>query len=233
MVRPITATRERILAAALTRFSQYGFRRTSMEDIAAEAGVSRASLYSQFQNKEEIFRSLAAQLHDEAIEGAEAALREPGPLAERLQAGVEAKMLRFLEIGYASPHGSELLGENTRLCGDLAASMEARFDELLTGVLKKADRDGRIDLAGAGLSASEAAELLARSMSGLKGPGVSAVTYRKRLAALLRVFVTGLGAQGLDPQARPCDTGDAYKTTASRRPRRQAGTPLRKRSAGR
>ena len=42
--------REAILASAFTQFSRYGFRRTSMVDIAKETGTSRASLYSYFAN---------------------------------------------------------------------------------------------------------------------------------------------------------------------------------------
>ena len=67
MGRESIATRERILGAAFVRFARYGFRRTSMEDIAGEAGVSRAALYLQFRNKEEIFKSLAQDLQDRAL----------------------------------------------------------------------------------------------------------------------------------------------------------------------
>ncbi len=121
MGRPVTATRERILPAAYARFAGYGFRRTSMEDIAAAAGVSRAALYLQFRNKEAIFRSLSEELHARALAEATAALAGDAPLAERLRAGIEARSLRFVEIAYGSPHGAELLDESNRLCGDLAA----------------------------------------------------------------------------------------------------------------
>jgi AcrR family transcriptional regulator len=193
MTRPQTATPERILAAAMTRFSHYGYRRTSMEDIATEAGVARASLYLQFQNKEEIFRSLARQLHDEALDGAEAALEQPGPLAKRLQAAAEAKTLRFMEVAYGSPHGMELLDESGRLCGGMAAETETSFRKLLARELRRASQAGEIDLAAASLTAADAAELLTRAMSGLKGPGFTVATYRKQLGAMLRVFVAGLG----------------------------------------
>jgi len=163
-----------------------------MEDIATEADVSRAALYLQFRNKEEIFRSLAQELHDEALARAAAALRCAQPLAERLRAAVEAKSLGFIEIAYNSPHGSELLDEKNRLCGDLAAEMERRFQELLTQLFRRATQVGEIDLVAVELSAAEAAELFARAISGLKGPGVSVDVYRKRLAALVRVFVAGL-----------------------------------------
>jgi AcrR family transcriptional regulator len=194
MARPVTATKERILAAAFARFSHYGYRRTSMEDIAAEAGVARASLYSQFQNKEEIFRGLAADLHASALAGAETALAGDGTLVERLIAAAEAKSIRFIEIAYGSPHGNELLDESNRLCGGLAAETEAQFRKLIARELRSASQAGEIALASAGVTATEAAELLTRAMSGLKGPGLTLADYRKRLAALLRVMLAGLGA---------------------------------------
>lgn len=57
MPNPPDFKRESILSTAQVQFSRYGFMRTSMEDIAKETDVSRASLYSYFENKEEIFRS--------------------------------------------------------------------------------------------------------------------------------------------------------------------------------
>ncbi len=229
MGRPPTATRERILNAALTRFSGYGFRRTSMEDIAGEAGVSRAALYLQFRNKEEIFRSLSAQLHEDALAQAAAALRADAPLVDRLVAAVEAKSLRFIEIAYGSPHGSELLDESNRLCGALPAEMERRFVERLTGVFRAAARTGAIDLAESGLTARDAAELFIRSVAGLKGPGVTAEVYRKRLAALARVFVTGLG--GAHAAAPP--EGSAGTTRAAPHRARRGGEHRRRGDAGR
>src|SRR4030095_7103104 len=107
MPRRATVTRERILAAALTRFARYGFRRTSMADIAAEAGLSRAALYLQFPNKEAIFRGLSEHLHDEALARASAVLAGDGPLADRLRAAIEAKKQRFVEVAYGSAAAAE------------------------------------------------------------------------------------------------------------------------------
>ena len=73
---PSDPKRESILAGAQVQFSRYGFRRTSMEDIAKETGVSRASLYSYFENKEEIFRDLSIVLHEEALGNAERILKD-------------------------------------------------------------------------------------------------------------------------------------------------------------
>jgi len=193
LANPASTTRERILGAAFTLFGRYGFKRTSMEDIASEAGLSRTALYLQFRNKEDIFRELAAGLHEDGLSRAQTALDGDQPLAERLRGAVEAKTLRMIEIVYASPHGSELMDEKNRLCGDLATDSERRFQEMLTRDLIRAAESREIDLGAAGLSASEAADLLARALYGLKGPEVTIDLYRKRVASLVRVFIRGLG----------------------------------------
>jgi hypothetical protein len=132
-------------------------------------------------------------LHEEALAQAKAALDGDHPLAERLRAAVEAKTLRMIEIIHASPHGSELMDEKNRLCGDLATDSERRFQKMLTQTLIRADEARNIDLAAAGLSASEAAELFAHALFGLKGPEVTIDRYRKRVASLVKVFIKGLG----------------------------------------
>ncbi len=163
-----------------------------MQDIAGEAGISRGTLYLQFRTKEEIFRELAAALHEVALSGAEAALERDGPLADRLRAAVEAKTVPMIEIVQASPHGSELTDEKNRLCGDLATDSERRFQEMLTRAFTRTDKR-EIDLAAAELSASEAADLFARALAGLKGSDTTPARYRKQLASLIKVFVRGLG----------------------------------------
>ena len=186
------STRERILSAAVTLFGRYGFKRTSMEDIASEAGLSRAALYLQFRNKEDIFRDLARGLHEEGLLRAEAALEGEQSLSERLRAAVEAKTLRMIEIVYGSPHGSELMDEKNRLCGDLATDSERRFQEMLTRVFERAVEAKEIDLSITGLSAPQVADVFARAVQGLKGPEGATDAYRTRLASLVKVFVAGL-----------------------------------------
>lgn len=221
MGRESIATRERILGAAFVRFARYGFRRTSMEDIAGEAGVSRAALYLQFRNKEEIFKSLAQDLQDRALARAGEALDGRGPLAERVCAAIEGKSLEMVRITLESPHGSELLDETGRLCGDLVAETERRFAEQLTRVLRRAAADGDIDLAAADLAAPAASQLLLRAVRGLKGPGVSVDEYRKGLATLVRVFLSGLA-----PRTKRAGTSAAPATATKRgtRPSRRART---------
>ena len=47
----LTGERRRIFKAALGCFERYGLRRTTMDDVAAAAGVSRKTVYNYFANK--------------------------------------------------------------------------------------------------------------------------------------------------------------------------------------
>src|SRR5215813_13387752 len=53
-----TARRSKILLAARWYFLNFGFAKTSFEDIAKRANLSRTLLYRFFKDKEDIFRAV-------------------------------------------------------------------------------------------------------------------------------------------------------------------------------
>jgi AcrR family transcriptional regulator len=59
--------REAILNSARKVFIEKGFYHTSISDIIRETGLSRSTFYLYFQNKEEIFSKLAAQLYQHLL----------------------------------------------------------------------------------------------------------------------------------------------------------------------
>ena len=63
--RQDTATHAALLDAAERLFSERGYKRTSVAQIAEHAGVSRPTFYVYFSSREEIFRALAQRVHDE------------------------------------------------------------------------------------------------------------------------------------------------------------------------
>lgn len=54
--------RQQIMIAAKRVFSQKGFNKTTMEDIAKEAELSPGTLYLYFKNKDELFSSLTIRI---------------------------------------------------------------------------------------------------------------------------------------------------------------------------
>ncbi|XRQ10807.1 TetR/AcrR family transcriptional regulator [Actinomadura welshii] len=66
MARSPTGLKNRLLASALRLFSQRGFRGTSLADIAADVGCSKASLLYHFSTKEAILTELLLPIAEEA-----------------------------------------------------------------------------------------------------------------------------------------------------------------------
>ncbi len=51
-------TKKRLIEAASRMFARFGFKKTTMEEIAAEARKGKSSLYYYFESKEEIFNAV-------------------------------------------------------------------------------------------------------------------------------------------------------------------------------
>jgi len=60
---PASSTRERILDIALDLFVRKGYAETSLREIAAELGFSKAALYYHFESKQHILLALHLRLH--------------------------------------------------------------------------------------------------------------------------------------------------------------------------
>jgi AcrR family transcriptional regulator len=193
-----------ILDAALRVFGQYGYRRTSMDDIAREAGIAKGTIYLSFASKEEVFQALSQRLSQRMLAGAEAASRRPGTTADKLAAMHAAWFGTYAETISRSPHAAELLDAKHRLSSDLVADAASRYKRLVRDVLAEAAAAGELDLEPAGLTADTAAELLIASARGLESSAASPTAYRRNLDALVRVMIAGLsGRLPADPVSPP------------------------------
>lgn len=63
MPRDSSATRTRIYAAAYALFYRKGFQRTSLDDIAAEAGVTKRTLYYHVRSKDDLAGAMLTHQH--------------------------------------------------------------------------------------------------------------------------------------------------------------------------
>ena len=70
------AARARIVAAARALVLERGFLRTTADDIAAELGMSKATLYRTFRSKEDILRAVVRTIMEEILAGVETLLRD-------------------------------------------------------------------------------------------------------------------------------------------------------------
>jgi len=57
-----SGTKEKILKASTSLFSQYGYKGTSVRKIASEVGIRESAIYNHYKNKEEIFLEVAKSI---------------------------------------------------------------------------------------------------------------------------------------------------------------------------
>lgn len=156
-------TTRRILDAAGVVFSRYGYRRASMDAVAAEAGFSRQGLYRHFASKDDLFVAVAADMHRRAAmagEGALAAARAAGGSpADLIAALMSARLWHYLDYVHGTPHAAELMEESNRLCGGQMMDSERLAREGLVALIGEQTSAGRLKLAG-GLAPGALADLL-------------------------------------------------------------------------
>jgi AcrR family transcriptional regulator len=193
-----------ILDAALEMFGQYGYRRTSMDDIAREAGIAKGTIYLSFASKEDVFQALSQRLSQRMLAGAETASRRPGTTADKLAAMHAAWFGTYAETIHRSPHAAELLDVKHRLSADRVTDAASRYKRLVRDVLAEAAAAAELDLELPGLTADTAAELLIASARGLTSSAASPAAYRRSLNALVRVMIAGLSSRlPADPVSPP------------------------------
>jgi len=183
-----------ILAAGFEAFRRYGYRRTSMEDIAQEAGVSRAALYLHYRNKQDIFRSLVQAYFEHTEQRMQAVLSSGAKPKAALLAAFSAKLGPEMEALLNSAHGAELLDANFSAAGDIVAAGEARLIATLADWLRREAEAKRITLTAANGDAEALAATMIAALGGLKTPGVSFDGLRASAQRLALLFARGLKA---------------------------------------
>jgi AcrR family transcriptional regulator len=115
---PRAERREQLIRAAAAAFLTAGYDKTSMDDIAKSAGVTRLIVYRIFESKEALYLAVIAAVLEDLAEQFEPT-EPPMPLEQR---GSIASML--LDIARRQPDGFRLLWRHT--------SNQPEFHELFT-----------------------------------------------------------------------------------------------------
>lgn len=84
-----------ILKAAQRRFAQYGHSKVTMDEIAADVGMGKASLYYYYPTKEELFRAVVEHEQAEFLSLMEPVLREEISSGAKLRTYIERRMEYF------------------------------------------------------------------------------------------------------------------------------------------
>jgi AcrR family transcriptional regulator len=185
----VEATRRALLAAARRRFGTQGYGATSLDDVAADAGVTKGALYHHFRGKEHLFLAVYDEVEgDLSAHGMAAAAQGSDPV-DALKRGFGA----FLDLALdpvvqriALLDAPSVLGTAAKLEVDarhsLAAVRLAVEMAIAEGLLAPLDPDALASLLIA--ACSQAALLIATADD--------PTAARPRVGAALDRLITGL-----------------------------------------
>jgi AcrR family transcriptional regulator len=183
------ARQQAVLDAAVSVYARYGFRKTSMEEVARAAGVSRQGLYLQFANKEELFRKAVEYVLNSQLKAAVAALsRRDDSLELRLIAACDAWSGRF--IGSIGSDAADLMCASTSLAGATLTHYQTQFELAVTRAI--ADSPLSEYCSTAGLCPAELARVLHATARGLKQSSASREEFVKGMTVAARMFCSPL-----------------------------------------
>lgn len=137
--------RAAILEAAVDEFRKCGYEATSMDRIAASAGVSKRTVYNHFPSKDVLFAQILQRLLARSLEGLDLDYRADRPLRPQLLELVRQKLAMLHDHNFtdlarvaiaAAIHSPERAQEMVARMGDR--------EEGLTLWIRAAAADGRL-----------------------------------------------------------------------------------------
>jgi TetR/AcrR family transcriptional regulator len=156
--------RQLILNAAQKRCAHFGFSKVSMEEIAADIGVSKASLYYYFATKEEIFRAVIVREQRVFIDRMEDSIRRPITATEKIKEYILNQLSFLNELANLRILNMQTLSELRPLIGDLFKNFSQQELRLMTLITEEGKENGEFSIA----SAQKSAELLVHLLQGLR-----------------------------------------------------------------
>ncbi|MEL7117040.1 MAG: TetR/AcrR family transcriptional regulator [Pseudomonadota bacterium] len=127
-----------ILRAALTVFAKFGVAKTTMSDIAAEAGVARQTVYNAFPGKPELLRG-AVRLAYSDVQGK---IRERWQtcktLGDKIDVYFDLGPRHWFEMVRSSPQLAELLDGMTKHAAEELAEGKKLWQEMFVEMFEAA-----------------------------------------------------------------------------------------------
>ena len=153
-----------ILRAARDRFARFGLAKVTMEEIAADVGLGKASLYYYFPAKEDLFRSVIESEQEEFLARMGPVLAGDLSIGERLHLYVERRLEFFAVYVNLSKLGTQAVHESAPVFKELFERLLVHDREMLERILAQGVKDNEVHLE----DYREVAELLVRVFQALR-----------------------------------------------------------------
>jgi AcrR family transcriptional regulator len=175
-----------ILGAAINVFLRYGYQKTSMDDLARAAGISRQGLYLHFASKEELFTQAVTCLAQQGLGAMRAVFaREDLTLEERLVGAFAALHAQSDGSQMSMEHMNEIVATARQLVGPVLEEFDQAVLKELTRTIQAAGT--KVPWRAAGLTAKSLAQHLYAASHGLKHYARTPAEYQAGLRVAVRL----------------------------------------------
>ncbi len=145
--------RERILEEAVKLFYERGFTGTTLDDIAAELGVTKPFIYTHFRSKTDLLAALCKPTIELSLEAVLRAAKSPGSPTARLHRAI----VDFTQVVLSRQANIAIyFREEKNLAPDALTEINAlrkKFDRVLSNLLTEGIAAGEFDIADVNLAA--------------------------------------------------------------------------------
>ena len=125
-----------ILRAAERVFQKWGFNKTTIEDIAHEAGKGKSTLYYYYVSKEEIFEILARNEMNSISERAKEAVSKIDSYKEKLKKYIGISLTEVKKTAGAFPVIKGEMKANKEFIDKLRKQLDQKDEEIVMEILK-------------------------------------------------------------------------------------------------
>jgi AcrR family transcriptional regulator len=164
----LSAKPSAIVLAALELFTKYGYRKTSINDIARAAQVAKRTVYLHFENKAAVFLAILEYLGEQVRRRCVAAERMGGTAVDRLTGLLDAYFGMGFELFRKSEHMPELEETFSKLARSRIGNLNTQYEAWLGRFLRSLQKAGDIGTPPKGLTVEQIVHILVRAAEGSK-----------------------------------------------------------------
>jgi len=190
--------KEKILYGADKLFQKHGLNKTTMEDIAREAGKGKSTLYYYFKSKEEIFDAIIQNEKSKFFDILLAAVDQASTAQEKLTAFIATRFERLKEWANLYNVMVQEAVESMRIRGDDCIRYRKQYDQKEADIVKDILRFGMETGEFRTFSDSEIETLAFCCISAQHGLEFDLLIYDKldellpKLNFLMEIMITGI-----------------------------------------
>jgi len=168
---------EAILDAGLALALASGLKSTTMEAIAKEANISKATLYSYFPDKQAIFASITARLFVELKQLVEISLEKNCSLGDKIALALASKNKVVFSLFITSSHKEEIISKKSKFAKKEVAQFENYLQQKIASILSEAGHSEPQKYAQILIACSEGISSRATNVSQI-GPAIRLVVNK-------------------------------------------------------